>query len=84
MVGEFHYRQLDLPVDPLSPNPKVALENGGRPKRKRKERMKEKKALEADVLEKEDETQKDEAKAENRSQDLCVEDGQQLKKANHR
>ncbi|KAK9910743.1 hypothetical protein M0R45_034692 [Rubus argutus] len=76
-------RQLDLPVDPLSPNPKVALENGGRPKRKRKERMKEKKALEADVLEKEDETQKDEAKAENRSQDWCVEDGQQLKKANH-
>lgn len=84
MVGEFHYRQLDLPVDPLSPSSKVGLENGVRPKRKRKERLKEEKALEADVLEKEDETQKDEAKAENRSQNLCVEDGQQLKVANHR
>ena len=80
----FDSRQLDLLVDPLSPSSKVGLEIEGRPKRKRKERQKEEKALEADVIEKEDDTQKDEAKSETRSQNLCVEDGQQLKVVNHR
>ncbi|PRQ57641.1 putative peptidylprolyl isomerase [Rosa chinensis] len=58
-------RQLDQPVDLSS---KVDLENGGKPKRKRKERLQEEKTVEADVLNKEDEAQKNEAEAENRNQ----------------
>ncbi|KAL6225900.1 hypothetical protein ACLB2K_004749 [Fragaria x ananassa] len=57
-------RQLDVPVAPCSI---VDLDNGGKPKRKRKERLQEEKKLEADVLKKENEPQKIEAKAENRS-----------------
>ncbi|KAL6124389.1 hypothetical protein ACLB2K_076902 [Fragaria x ananassa] len=57
-------RQLDVPVALSSI---VDLDNGGKPKRKRKERLQEEKKLEADVLKKENEPQKIEAKAENRS-----------------
>ncbi|KAM5554919.1 peptidyl-prolyl cis-trans isomerase FKBP43-like [Rosa sericea] len=67
-------RQLDLSVDLSS---KVDLENGGKPKRKRKERLQEEKTVEADVLNKEDEAQKNEAKAENTHQ------SGQLTAANH-
>nr|XP_011469128.1 PREDICTED: peptidyl-prolyl cis-trans isomerase FKBP43 isoform X2 [Fragaria vesca subsp. vesca] len=68
-------RQLDVPVDPSS---KVDLENGGKPKRKRKEPLQEEKKLEADVLKKEDGPQKIEEKAENRSHNG------QLTAVNHR
>lgn len=68
----------------MSPSSEVGPENGGTPKRKRKERPKEEKSLEAGLLEKEDEAQKDEARADNRTQNLCVEDGQELKVSNNR
>ncbi|VVA24998.1 PREDICTED: peptidyl-prolyl cis-trans isomerase [Prunus dulcis] len=82
-VGGQSKRQFDLPVDPVSPSSEVGPENGGTPKRKRKERPKEEKSLEAGLLEKEDEAQKDEARADNRTQNLCVEDGQELKVSNN-
>ncbi|BBG97422.1 FKBP-like peptidyl-prolyl cis-trans isomerase family protein [Prunus dulcis] len=82
-VGGQSKRQFDLPVDPVPPSSEVGPENGGTPKRKRKERPKEEKSLEAGLLEKEDEAQKDEARADNRTQNLCVEDGQELKVSNN-
>lgn len=82
-VGGQSKRQFDLPVDAVPPSSEVVPENGGTPKRKRKERPKEEKALEAGLLEKEDEAQKDEARADNRTQNLCVEDGQELKVSNN-
>lgn len=68
----------------MSPSSEVGPENGGTPKRKRKERPKEEKALESGLLEKEDEAQKDEARADNRTQNLCVEDAPELKVSNNR
>ncbi|XP_016649834.1 PREDICTED: peptidyl-prolyl cis-trans isomerase FKBP53 isoform X3 [Prunus mume] len=81
-VGGQSKRQFDLPVD-LVPPSEVGPENGGTPKRKRKERPKEEKALEAGLLEKEDEAQKYEARADNRTQNLRVEDGQEPKVSNN-
>lgn len=63
---------------PVAPSSIVDLDNGGKPKRKRKERLQEEKKLEADVLKKENEPQKIEAKAENRSHNG------QLTAVNHR
>ncbi|CAB4269758.1 unnamed protein product [Prunus armeniaca] len=68
-IGGQSKRQFDLPVD-LVPPSEVGPENGGTPKRKRKERPKEEKALEAGLLENEDEAQKYEARADNRTQNF--------------
>ncbi|XP_050386092.1 peptidyl-prolyl cis-trans isomerase FKBP43 [Argentina anserina] len=61
--GQFK-RQSDLPIDLSS---KEDLDNGGKPKRKRKERPQEENKLGVDILKKVDEAHKDKGKAETRS-----------------
>ncbi|KAM0964167.1 hypothetical protein ACFX15_022545 [Malus domestica] len=75
-------RRFDQPVDTFLPSSEEGLEIGGTPKKKRKERLDDK-AFESGFREKEDEAQNDDTKVENRTQNLCVEDGQEQKVANH-
>lgn len=82
LIAKLECRRFDLPVDTFLPSSEEGLEIGGTPKKNRKERPDDK-ALESGFREKEDEAQNDDIKVESRTQNLCVEDGQEQKVANH-
>ncbi|KAB1218949.1 Peptidyl-prolyl cis-trans isomerase FKBP53 [Morella rubra] len=82
-------RQSNIPIDPVPPSSEVGPENGGKPKKKRKERSKEEKPFKADnvksrfILDEKNDL-KDEARTNNVGHNLSVKDRQGWKAADYK